>query len=269
MTALVLSAALLSGCEKDLEVYSDPTCRLNFTYENVENRSDFKSQYATDTYSFVYSGDSVERDTVWYDIQTMGFLSDEDRPVTLVQLDTAACNAQPGVHYVAFDDASLQSYYIIPAGKSTARLPIVLLRDATLKDTTVVLKFGIQSNEWFQNGYPEFQNRVLTFTDRLSEPSKWNAMYYPFPSFPTYGVSFADYFGVYGTVKHRFLIEQNGEKWDDDYIDKLMTGDQQYLSYLVTKMSKALEELNAQRESQGLDVLKEEDGTTVVIGSGY
>ena len=79
----------------------------------------------------------------------------------------------------------------------------------------------------------------------------------------------SDYFGVYGVVKHQFLIEQTGKKWDDEYIESLIKGDSNYLKYLVRKMSARLSEVNAERTAKGLDVLKEADGTIVEIVDVY
>jgi len=265
---LAATAMSISSCEKDLEVYSDPTCRLNFYYSNISSTSDFKTDMALASYSFIYGGDDVQRDTVWFEVETMGFVADYDRPIALQQLDTAAYNAVPGKHYMAFDDASLKDYYVIPAGKAKTKIPVVILRDATLKDTTAVLKFGFKDNEYFTSGYPVLQTRVLTFSDRLSQPSNWTKQY-EYPGYAGFYVSLSNYFGDYGPVKHQFLIEQTGKTWDDDYIESLMTGDFSYLQYLMQKMQSVLDELNAERAAQGLDPLAEADGTLVVIYKPY
>ena len=70
-------------------------------------------------------------------------------------------------------------------------------------------------------------------------------------------------------MKHQFLIDESGEKWDDDYIDSLMTGDSLYLRYIMSKMSRRLSAINAERQAKGLDVLKEADGTVVEIVDPY
>lgn len=269
-TIMIAAATLLAlaSCEKDLEVFSDPTCRLNFYFPNAETTDEMRASYAEASYSFVYGGDDVTRDTVWYQVETMGMLSDQDRPISLEQVDTAANMAVAGRHYVAFDDPSLASLYVIPAGKARASIPVVMLRDASLKDTSVVLKFRIKPNEYFQSGYPVWQTRVLTFTDRMSEPANWTKQY-PYPGYSGYYVTLATYFGAYGQQKHLFLIEHTGKAWDDDYIEQLMTGDFEYLNYLMQKMQNELDALNAERAAQGLGQLTEADGTPVVIYEPY
>ena len=255
---------LFTSCEKDLPVYDNPISRLNFYYD-IDSRSSFDASLARSTYSFVYKESTLRQDTLWFEVETMGFTSDIDRTITLQQMDTTH-NAIAGKHFVAFDDPSLTSFYKIPAGKAKVRIPVVLLRDASLQESTVNLKFGIVANEYFQQGYPEYSTRVITFTDQLSEPSKWN---YAYPYYGSYTISFADYFGAYGVAKHRFLIEETGKAWDDDYIDELMTGDSNYLMYMLRKMAKRLAEVNAERQAQGLDVLCEADGTAVEIIDPY
>jgi hypothetical protein len=256
--AMTLLLAMAS-CEKDLPLYSDSTCRLNFYY-GLDSRADFDSALAVSSFSFVYGGSDVARDTMWFKVQTMGFVSDQDRPISLVQVDTTANKAVAGKHFVAFDDPSIAEYYKIPAGKAMTSIPVILLRDASLKDTSVVLKFRFKDNEYFTKGYDEYQTRVIVFTDRMAEPAKWN---YPYPYYGTYTIRLASFFGTYGVVKHQFLIDHTGKKWDDDFIEQLMTGDSNYLQYLAQKMRADLVTLNAERAAKGLGDLSEADGTPV------
>lgn len=259
-TIFVLSLLIsMASCEKDLPLYSDNTCRLNFYY-NLDNTSEFKPEMALSSYSFVYGDENIKSDTLWFDIQSMGFVSDQDRPLELAEVDTTANMAIPGKHYVAFNDPALASYYKMPAGKAMTKIPVVLLRDVSLKDTSVVLKFSIKDNGYFTKGYDCYQTRIITFSDRMTEPSKWT---YNYLILDSYTVSLADYFGSYGVVKHKFLIDHTGKKWDNDYIDQLMTGDSNYLMYVLDKMATDLETLNNERAAQGLGELSEADGTIV------
>lgn len=83
----------MSSCEKDLPVYETPDCWLNFVYYSSYDGSVLGTEEVTDemryaSYSFVYVGEEVEVDTVWFEISTMGFVSDEDRPLELEQIQT-------------------------------------------------------------------------------------------------------------------------------------------------------------------------------------
>ena len=53
----------VTACEKDLKVFDDPVCRLNFHYREARSTADFKPQYAQSSYSFIYKSDQLERDT--------------------------------------------------------------------------------------------------------------------------------------------------------------------------------------------------------------
>ena len=260
LLAICFSAGFTS-CEKDLELYNESICRLNFYYANVESRSDFYSDYAEETYTFVYGPADLKEDTLWYEVETMGFLSDHDRAISVVQVPTDGNDAEPGKHYIAFNDPKLSSKYIIPAGKSRTKIPVVLIRDISLKEKSVTLRFSLQANENFQLGYPEFSTRQITFTDQLTEPSEWS--YNPFPEYGDY--SLKSYFGAWGPVKFQFFIEETGKKWDDEYLKELRDGDNTYFIYILRKLYRRLNEVNAERMAQGLDILREADGTPVAI----
>lgn len=269
----VCATVALTACEKDLELYSDPTCRLNFYYADAKQVSNFKDEMARTNYSFVYAGEGIQQDTIWMEVESMGFVADHDRTIALEQVDTAGVTmAVGGKHYVAFNDPSMAPYYVMPAGKARTKLPVVLLRDESLSEQTVVLKLRIKPNENFQQGYDVFQTRVIEFTNRLSMPTNWEKGY-PISGmeayFPMYANYLYYYIGRWGQVKHQFLIDQTGQKWDDDYIEGLMTGDSAYLSYLAAKMAERLAQVNAERLAAGLDVLREADGTEVSMDPSY
>lgn len=255
----LLGMMSLASCEKDLPVYSDMNSRLNFYYD-ISSTSNFRSEQARSAYSFVYGSEEAVDDTLWFEVESMGFVTDYDRTISLEQVQMPDVNnAVEGKHYQAFTTPSLQKYYVLPAGKARTKIPVVLLRDASLKSENVTLKFAIKPNEYFTNGYEPYQERVIEFTDQLSEPSYWNRNY----GDEDYAWGFWSYFGTYGVVKHQFLIEQNGEKWDDDYIKSLMEGDSAYLSFLAQKMAQRLDEVNAERAARGEGPLSEADGTPV------
>lgn len=256
--AMLLLPTVLA-CEKDLPVWDDETCRLNFYYD-IDDRSDYEEKLSQSSYSFVYGSSDLTCDTVWFTIETMGKTSTIDRPITLTQVSTDSIDAVAGKHYVAFDDPSIADFYKIKAGTAQAKIPIVMLRDASLKTDEVTLKIKITPNDYFTNGYPEYQTRTLTFSDHMTKPSNWDKEY---PTAYGWSYPFSAYFGEYGQVKHQFLIDHTGKKWDNDYIDELMEGDSQYLQYILTKVVNELAELNAERAAQGLGPLCEADGTEV------
>jgi hypothetical protein len=253
---LGLLMGLFSSCEKDLNAYSEEQCWLNFNYydyyeDPIIQASKLESKHVESNYSFITSGEEVVEDTCWFEVGVMGNLSDIDRPVKVQQVMTGENDAQAGVHYLDFNSAAYQSICYIPAHQNVARIPVVIYRDASLTKETVTLRFAIAENDYFKPGTKGFTERVLYFTDMLSKPGNWSTNY-------------LDYiFGDYGPVKHRLMIEWTGKAWDEDYIDELSSGDDAYFYYLQEFFAEKLEEANAERLAEGLDVYQEEDGTIV------
>ena len=234
---------VMAGCEQDLPTYDDSQARLNFDY----------TQYASGrvNYSFVFNS-SKQRDTVWIQLNTMGFLSDEDRPFELQQIESGDHDAVPGKHYVAFDDENVKKYMFVPAHQNYARVPIIVLRDASLDDATYTLNIAIKPSDIFQKGYFAQSSMTVNITNQLSKPTSW-----------TGGMN--HYFGQWGPVKHQFMIDVTGKKWDDAFITSVQ-GDFDMVNYYINKLDKALDAENQRRKAAGLPYLQEADGTLVAFG---
>ena len=129
--------ALMMSCEEKYDMYSEPDNRLNIISDTLIN------------YTFTIKPASVMLDTVWVRVQTMGLLSDQDRVVKFEQVEADSLNAEPGVHYVAFDDSSLAELYRMPGDSSVTEVPVVVLRDPSLKESDVTLKITFGDNGWF------------------------------------------------------------------------------------------------------------------------
>ena len=102
-----------TACEKDLQPYNTPGAWLNFAFRESSGDLITSSEGLYDEiydtyYSFALqsatTGTDITQDTVWIEVSTMGFLSDQDRQVELQQVVTGENDAVSGVHYVAFDD---------------------------------------------------------------------------------------------------------------------------------------------------------------------
>lgn len=234
---------VLASCEQDLPTYSDPQARLNFDYtQNTGGRFN---------YSFVFSN-GKQRDTVWIQLNTMGRLSGEDRPFELQQIETGDHDAVPGKHYVSFDDEGVKKYMVIKANENSARVPVIVLRDASLDDATYNLNIAIKPNSVFQSGYFAQSSMTVTITNELTKPTAWKgAMNY--------------YFGQWGKVKHQFMIDVTGKKWDDTFISETVSNFD-LVNYYINRLDKALAAENQRRAAAGLPYLQEADGTLVAFG---
>lgn len=243
---IILGGFLLgatAACEKDLPVYNYPENMLNFDLDIFWQTGEAKEV----TYSFVYEDPNVTVDTVWVTVETMGFLSNQDRPFELQQVASGKKDAQPGVHYVAFDDPEVsRKYYYIPANEVKVNIPVIVKKDASLEEEDVALYFTFKENEYFGIGYPQYSVMPLTISNKLTKPAAWNGT--------------GDYyFDTYGPVKHRFMIEVTGLRWDDDFMTELFAGDFGYIQYLAQLCDKKLKEENARRAEQGLGALAEDE----------
>ena len=268
---MVLLGSLFAACEENLTPYDSETC---WVYFDLIGSAD-----TLQTRTFVYAGGDAETDTVWIPLKTIGKVMNYDRPVTLLQVQATDSNAIAGTHFVAFDDQSLGSQYVIPAGKTTVELPIVLKRDASLKTDKVLLQFTLQANEYFMPSFVGPRLVRIWVTDQMERPSFW-----PTASDATLNKKIAPY----DPMLHQFLIDATGNKWDDEYIsslglckgflntswgeewaywdDKTSSYDSVYMDWLVSKLQKALAEENAARAARGEEPLKRSDGTELTIG---
>ncbi len=241
---------LLYSCKEEYYLYNDVK-RIQFgpdiarIYTPSYNLAD-----TTKSYTFFYESTAKQQDTLFFDIYAIGGVTNTDRPFKLEQVAVPdADNAVAGKHYKAFNDAAIASKYVIKAGAVHAKVPVVMLRDASLKTTTVTLKFQIVENENFSTGEPANIWRKAIFTDRLSQPPAWDA------SATQY------YFGKYSVVKHNFFIEQTGQKWDNDFILAIRP-DYALLTYWRGVVKVALVNYNAQHPG---NPLTDEFGELVVI----
>ena len=261
ITSLLTGCAitlLTASCEKELPVFSTNDCWLNFAYydyynELITSNEEITDEMRTTYYSFITSsaaaGKELQTDTIWLEVTTMGFLSDKDQQIELVQLQTDGRNAIPGQHYEAFDTPSLLEKSVVRAGTNSAFIPIVVKRDVSLTQGDVALKLTFKDNGIFKPGYAGMAERTIYISDKLARPNNWEDYY----------------FGTYGPVKHELMIKWTNNSWDEDYLNTLYQGDSGYIDYLAHWLSEKLAEENAIRIANGEDVYKEADGTEVAF----
>ena len=252
ISILIIAIAIIStSCnDNNLKTY-DGDAYIQFG--PVETSIYYASSNLRDTtknYTFYYENASVTQDTVFFDIYAIGGISTQDRSFTLKQEDVAgATNAVAGEDYIPFDNELVKKNYVIKAGTVHTLVPIVLLRNATLKSTTPTLKIVIAADENFKLGEKTNIWRKVIFTDRLSKPNSWsdNVSRY--------------YFGTYSVVKHAFMIQETGQKWDNDYIAALIS-DYSLTMYYISVLKTALVEYNNAHPD---NPLTDENGVLVAL----
>lgn len=251
-SALLVLAALggLYACEREYNLYDGGEYLQFGPEESRIYNSSYVMADTTKSFTFVYENSDKLMDTVYFDLYAVGGPKDFDRPFILAQeLMSNEMNAEAGVHYVAFDDPSVTELYTIKAGVSHYLVPIVLLRDTSLQTNTYALKFKLESNEYFQTGDAKLLWRKVNFSDQLIQPTKWTA------SITKY------YFGKYSKVKHRFMIDSTGQRWDDDFITAT-NKDFGLQKYWIAKVKLAILNYNAEHPDA---LLTDEDGELVVL----
>ncbi len=186
-------------------------------------------------FTFYYEANDIKQDTVFFDLYTIGRVSNTDRTVKIEQEQIPnEENAIPNVHYKAFDDNSLSSLYTIKAGSVHLRIPVILLRDPSLKTKTVQLQLKVVENNHFKLGEKSLIWRKITYTDRLIQPSNWDGWK---------GWIRINFIGQYSVTKHAFMIHSTQQKWDDDFFAYL---ERNYavLTHWVSTLRVALIEYN-------------------------
>ena len=240
LLAVLLVAA--TSCKKAQELlYSDI------------NRVQLSDTAALNT-TFVYDAATVTRDTIYMQVNTIGGISANERPVTLLQVpeydysyvrdpvtnktDTIKTEkpfkAVAGVHYVDFKDPSVQSLMVIKANQASSLIPIILLRDASLKTESYRLRFELQTNSSFGLGEKKAIGRTILFSDRLERFYSWRFDNGTAPAFYS--------FGKYSTAKHQFMIDVIKANIDEAwYQAAVATG---ALSHYINYLKDALVKFN-------------------------
>ncbi len=259
-------AGMLFSCNEKWEVYNSSENRLGFDYD--ANSSGIVED-SIKRFTFVYEPQDIIIDTIWLKVNTLGFLSDKDRAFELEQVEVLPSdlgddyvegmtiyNLEPGLHYVPFDDPSMEKYLVVKAGENTATFPFVVKRDdPKLKESKFWIKIKVKDNENFIQSYSTDQFRIIEISDIITKPAAWNG-------YPDY------YFaGEYGPEKLRFMIDNSDWRVDDDWFNDNFGDpyniDMGYTGYLSSYYTDKLIKYNRERKAQGLDVLKESNGKIV------
>jgi len=189
---LLVPACLLSACAKQkIAAGTDARASVYFIYTaSAATTGNIDSL----NYSFADKNSSVTIDTVWLPVRLAGYTADHDRPIKLSAV-SAGTTAIAGTHYKLMN-------YVMPKDSFQTSLGVVLIRDPSLQDTSVVLNLQLQPSDDFpvlmkdtlmgDGAYYSRNSIRIIITDRLIKPSNWD----------TYLVTF---FGSYSEVKFRFM----------------------------------------------------------------
>ncbi len=254
---LAILSSILFSCEEDYPaVYSgDP-------YLLIESDLISGNIYVQKHYSNFYflQDESVMRDTVYVALATMAAIPSEDLQIKMEafdsdtlsypeRIDEGTINAIPGVHYVPFEDPAYDDV-VFHSGRMQDSIPIIVLRDPSLKETTYRITFRLLDSENALAADKRENRAVVYIADKVSKPVNWNSWY----------------FGTYGDVKMDFMIRHSDLVWDEDDM-QMVLDDDFLLSYYVYKFQ---DDLKKENELLGDDApLTEADGTVVSFDRVY
>lgn len=218
---LISLVAVVTGCSKtDGLLYSD-SARLQL------------GDTTTVSSTFVYEPAAKTRDTVYIQVNTIGKMAAYDREVTLVQVaeKNEPNPAVAGVHYVSMTDPSLKSQMVIKANTVSAMIPVVLLRDVSLKTKSIHLRLELAANDQFGLGELQKRSRAVIFSDRLERFYSWRTDAGASAAFVS--------FGKYSTRKHQFMIDVLHEQIDEAWFQAALSiGEiQHYKNFLKDKLN--------------------------------
>lgn len=257
--ALIVFTVSIGSCRQDNYLLFDtvsyvqfgPKASMVFNYLNYET---YKFTDTLKSATFIYDLQTKTKDTIYFDVYPMGRPAQFDRPIVIQQIEVEGVeNAVPGIHYIAFDSEEMKKEYIIKKDSVHLSLPIVILRDQSLKEKIVKLQFELKENDYFLLTDRRLSWRRLEFTDDLIKPDAWED-----------GIIISA-LGEYSKVKHQWMIELTGQRFDQEMI-LVLRNDYALKSYWSDFFKKELIKKNNELEAQLKDKFKDENGNYISFG---
>ena len=231
-----------TGCQEEKGFLFQDVTRISFSPKEAGN-------YEM-TYSFIWG--TQNRDTVYLPFSISGRVADHDRQIEVVQIpgydvtynhddqghltDSIVTewsnSAVAGKHYIAFEDAEAKALLKIKAGEITGYVPVIVLRDNSLKTEKVRLRIQLVVSNDLELGQAKNLIMLLNISDQLEQPVNW-----------TRYSSVQSYLGAYSKPKHELMIEVLHDKVDENWLDQ-MVNDRPNLIFWRGKFQEALNAFN-------------------------
>lgn len=252
----------LYACTAELKTYSGDN-RVRF----VDN--------GEEVYSFAYYSDTKTVDTIKVEVMTIGDVARHPRKIRIEQVSQAwkykyadddsnriidstytdmEYPAQAGIHFDILD--ATNNELTIPENANKIVLRIVVKRsDKDLQKHARHLHLKLLPTADFGIASPAFELKKILISDKLEKPGKWNPKNYYCNL----------YLGEWSEVKHRFMINVTGKKWDNEFIEYYIrqSNDRPLRDFYLAKIKKALLAYNADPKNN--PPLKDENGHIVTF----
>jgi hypothetical protein len=213
----IILLVIISSCAKEKIMFNNDISRLEFV-KNEKITHSFVNKFSFKKIKI--KNKEVDVDTVFIEIRTVGSVPPKDRAISIEQItekDEKGKNlkntAESGKHYIAFDDPELKKLFVIKAGKTTAKIPIVLIRHPDLQEVFYRLKIKIKENANFKLAEQKTSEQLIIFSDFYIQPTAW------FED----GYIEDEFFGPYGQEKHKFMTKTLGFKIDNEFFQNLLS----------------------------------------------
>lgn len=249
------------------------------TSDYMSFKGDNMVQFATQTdevYTFAYFTDEKQVDTLNIPIMSVGevvdfnrvvrfeqvvkewkYVYDVDNPQQIVDSNYVDMEypAVEGKHFEILESNNNEA--TLQANHNQLNLRVVVKRtDDNLKKNAYVLKLHLLPSNDFETGAVNYLTKRIVISDKLERPTQWKDNNY----------YCSTYLGPWSEVKHRFMINATGEKWDNDCIKRYIKGGFEYAAireFYLKKIKNELEKYNADPKNN--PPLRDENGFEVVF----
>ena len=250
-------------------------CSCSEEYRSFKgtDRIQFKTK-TEEVYTFAYYPESIQKDTLQIELISVGEVTDYPRVIRFEQVtkewkytydeeepekvvDSTYVDMEfPAVAGVHYESLGEKNELILPANQNVLKLNVIIKREDTgLRKNARKLVLRLLPSDDFQTGEVNKLVKNITISDKLERPTRWkdNSYYYKL------------YLGNWSEVKHRFMIDITGQKWDNDFLVYIIDNYDTYSlrDYYLAKIKKALAEYNADPKND--PPLKDENGKEVVF----
>nr|WP_321413320.1 DUF4843 domain-containing protein [uncultured Allomuricauda sp.] len=167
----ILLVVAIAACDKEeIPVYTNQDF---ISFEQDESKVSME-------YSFLGKPESFEKDTIWVLVNLIGNTADQDREINVMVADSST--ASEGV------DFKIVRPVLLPAKEVSAQIPVVLLRNETLKESSKKLIIALQDgNGLVKAEYKDdlFETFSIGFSEDINSlvrPSWWDrySNYFPY-----------------------------------------------------------------------------------------
>ena len=190
------------------------------------DRIQFKTK-TEEVYTFAYYPESIQKDTLQIELISVGEVTDYPRVIRFEQVtkewkytydeeepekvvDSTYVDMEfPAVAGVHYESLGEKNELILPANQNVLKLNVIIKREDTgLRKNARKLVLRLLPSDDFQTGEVNKLVKNITISDKLERPTRWkdNSYYYKL------------YLGNWSEVKHRFMIDITGQKWDNDFL---------------------------------------------------